>query len=76
MVFERIQEVVAGHMDLEKDAITMESRFVEDIGADSLDVLQLITELEEAFNIEFEPSELEQMKTVADVVKHIEAANG
>ena len=74
MEFERICEVISGQMDIPVDDIKMETSFIKDLGADSLDILQIITELEEAFGMEFSGDNAEKMKTVADVVDYIKKA--
>jgi len=76
MEFEKVQEVIAEQMDIDKGTITMDTHFIDDIGADSLDIFQIITELEEIYELDFEPSELEKMRTVADAVEYIKKAIG
>ena len=74
MIFEKVIEVIVDQMTVEASSITPETSFVSDLGADSLDIFRLVTELEEFYEIEFEPTELTNMKTVADVVSYIENA--
>ncbi len=71
MVFEKIKEIIAENLDVEVDKITMETNLLEDLDADSLDLYQMISEVEEEFDVKIE--EIENIKTVGDVVKLIEA---
>ncbi len=71
MEFDKVKEIVAEQMGISEDDITMESSFVDDLGADSLDIFQIISELEAAFDIEFENEDAENIKTVGDAVKYI-----
>ncbi len=73
MVFEKIKEMLATQLDIEEDKISMESSIVDDLGADSLDVVDLIMSLEEEFDIEIPDEEIENIKQVGDLVKYIEA---
>lgn len=74
MEFEKIREVISEQMSIEQDKITMDTSFTEDLGADSLDVFQIISELEEVYEIEFESEEAENIKTVGDAVDYIKNA--
>lgn len=79
MEFEKICEVIVSQMGsasgkITKEMITPETTFVEDLGADSLDIFQIITELEEVFELEFDDSEAENIKTVGDAAEHIKKA--
>jgi len=74
MEFEKICEVISEQMDVAVDDIKMETSFSKDLGADSLDILQIITELEEAFGMEFTGDNANDLKTVADVVEYIKKA--
>ena len=73
MDFEKIKEMLATQLDIEEDKISMESSIVDDLGADSLDVVDLIMSLEEEFDIEIPDEEIENIKQVGDLVKYIEA---
>ncbi len=70
-----VKDVVAEQLNVNKDEIKEESKFVEDLGADSLDVVELVMELEEKFDIEIPDSDAENIATVADAVKYIEEHN-
>ena len=73
MVFEKIRDSLCDQLDLDEDKVTMESSIVDDLGADSLDVVDLIMSLEEEFDIEIPDEEIENIKLVGDLVKYIEA---
>ncbi|MCL6553272.1 MAG: acyl carrier protein [Firmicutes bacterium] len=72
-VFERVRARVAHQLGVEEETITRESSFVEDLGADSLDVVELVMALEEEFEIEIPDDQAEKIVTVGDAVKFIEA---
>ena len=71
-ILEQVKEVVAEQLNVNKDEIKEDSKFVEDLGADSLDVVELVMALEEKFGIEIPDDEAEKIVTVADAVKYIE----
>jgi acyl carrier protein len=71
-LFEQVKEVIVEQLNVNPDEVKPESRFVEDLGADSLDVVEMIMALEEKFEIEIPDSEAENIKTVQDVVDYIE----
>ncbi|MEA4912653.1 MAG: acyl carrier protein [Oscillospiraceae bacterium] len=73
MVFEKIRAMLCDQLDLSEDQITPESSIVDDLGADSLDVVDLVMSLEEEFDIEIPDEEIENIKLVDDLVKYIEA---
>jgi len=75
MEFEKIREIVAEQLGKDESEITMETKFTDDLGADSLDLFQIISELEEAFGMEFPQDDLEKIVTVGDAVKYVQAAN-
>ena len=68
----KIKEVVAEQLDCNLDEIKEDSKFVEDLGADSLDVVELVMALEEEFDIEIPDEDAEGILTVADALKYIE----
>ena len=72
MVFEKVRGIIVEQLDVEEDAVAMESSIADDLGADSLDVVDLVMSLEEEFDIEVPDSEVENIKTVGDIVKFIE----
>ena len=71
MIFEKVQEKIAEQLGIDTDDITMESSFIEDLGADSLDIVELLMALEEEFDIEIPDEEAEKLVTVGDVVDYI-----
>ncbi|MBE7041039.1 MAG: acyl carrier protein [Ruminococcaceae bacterium] len=73
MEFEKVRKVVAEQMGVDEASISKETSFVDDLGADSLDVVELIMALEEEFDMEFSDGEAEDIKTIGDVVDYIKA---
>ncbi|MCL2851593.1 MAG: acyl carrier protein [Defluviitaleaceae bacterium] len=71
MIFEKIRTIIAGQMSIAEDKVTMNTSFADDLGADSLDIFQIISELEEEFNMEFSNDAAEKVRTVADAVEYI-----
>lgn len=67
-----IKEVVVEQLSVSADEVKEDSKFVEDLGADSLDVVELVMALEEKFEIEIPDDEAEKIQTVADVVAYVE----
>ena len=74
MEFEKLQGIIAEVLNIEPDEITMETTFVEDLGADSLDIFQIIMGIEEEFDIEIPNEAAEQIVTVGDAVEQIKNA--
>ncbi|ADU28136.1 acyl carrier protein [Ethanoligenens harbinense] len=72
MVFEKVKETLCEQLDVEEDKVTLEASIIEDLGADSLDVVDLIMSLEEEFEIEIPDEDVEHMKTVGDIVHYVE----
>ena len=72
MVFDKIKDTIVEQLDVEEDAVTMEASITEDLGADSLDVVDLVMSIEESFDVEIPDEEVENIKTVGDIVKYIE----
>ena len=71
MIFEKVKGIVAEQLGVEEDDVAMESSFIDDLGADSLDIVELIMALEEEFDLEIPDEEAERITTVADVVEYI-----
>ena len=71
-VEERVVEIVADQLGVEKDKITRESHFVNDLGADSLDQVELVMELEEEFDLEIPDDAAEKLQTVGQAIDFIE----
>ena len=74
MEFEKLQEIIADVLNANPEEITMETTFVDDLGADSLDIFQIIMGIEEAFDIEIENEDAEKIVTVGDAVEQIKSA--
>ncbi len=72
MVFEKIRKILCEQLDIEEDAVSMESNIAEDLGADSMDVVDLIMSIEDEFEVEVPDEKIESIKTVGDVVNYIE----
>lgn len=72
MVFDKIKDIIVEQLDVEEDAVTMEASITEDLGADSLDVVDLVMSIEESFDVEIPDEDVENIKTVGDIVKYIE----
>ncbi len=71
-IFERVKEVIGEQLGIEDlDTITMETTFIDDLGADSLDIVELIMALEEEFDMEIPEAEAEKISSVGDVVEYI-----
>lgn len=74
MEFEKLQKIIAEVLNINTDKITMESTFVDDLGADSLDVFQIIMGIEDIFDIQIPEDAAEHITTVAEAVEQIQAA--
>ena len=72
MVFERIREIICDQLDLEEDKVPMDSDIMEDFEADSLDVVDLVMSIEDEFGLEVPDDQIENFRTVGDVVRYIE----
>lgn len=73
MVFEKIKAVLEEELGINGDDITMDSDMVTDVGADSLDIVQLLIRMEKEYGIKFSDEEIKSVKTVGDVVRYIES---
>ncbi len=69
---DKVIEIVSDHLKVPKDELKAESRFVEDLKADSLDLVELVMEFEEAFSITIPDEDYEKIKSIGDAVKYIE----
>lgn len=74
MELEKIRQIIAGIMNIDPETVTADSTFIEDLGADSLDIFQVIMGVEEEFDIEISPDEAERVATVGDAVKLVRSA--
>ncbi|MFA5474354.1 MAG: acyl carrier protein [Acholeplasmataceae bacterium] len=73
MVFERVKELIVEGLGVEAEKISLDARLAEDLGADSIDAVELIMKIEEEFNVEVSDEEAQNIKVVADLVKYVEA---
>ena len=73
MVLEKVKAILAEQFDVEEDKITADTDLQEDLGADSLDVVDLLMSIEDEFEVEVPDEEIEDIKTVGSLVSYIEA---
>ncbi|MDN5317760.1 MAG: acyl carrier protein [Thermoanaerobacterium sp.] len=71
MEFEKIRDIIVEQLGVDPEEVTMESSFIDDLGADSLDIVELIMALEEEFDVEISDEDAEKIKTVGDVVEYL-----
>lgn len=71
MIFEKVKKIIADQLGLDENTIKMDSLFMDDLGADSLDVVELIMALEEEFDVEIPDEDAEKVTKVGDVVEYI-----
>lgn len=74
MEFEKLRDIIVDVLNVDENEVTMESTFIDDLGADSLDVFQIIMGIEEEFDIEIPNEEAEKIVTVGDAVEQIKKA--
>lgn len=72
MVFEKVRAIICDQLELEEDVVTMDAILLEDLGADSIDLADLVMTFEDEFDLEISDEALENIKTVSDIVKFIE----
>ena len=70
-IFEKVKEIIVEQLGVTETSITMDASFIDDLGADSLDIVELIMALEEEFDIEIPNTDAEKVVTVGDVVEYI-----
>ena len=75
MVLEKIKKILAEQLDVDVEEMTADTKIAEDLGADSLDVVDLIMSIEDEFGLEVPDDQVENIKTVGDVVNYIENLN-
>lgn len=73
MVFEKIREIIAEQFDAELDSITMDTTVADDLGADSLDIVEVLMSIEDEFDVEIPDEAIENIKSVGDLVNYIES---
>ncbi len=71
--FDKIKEMIVDQLDVEADEVTMDANIQDDLGADSLDIVDLVMAVEDEFEVKIEDDVVEGMKTVGDIVKFIDA---
>ena len=72
MVFDKVKKIIVDQLDVEEDKVTEAASITDDLGADSLDVVDLVMSFEEESDIEIPDDQVEKIKTVGDIVKFIE----
>lgn len=72
MVFEKVKSILCEQLDADENKVTMDTLIAEDLGADSLDVVDLLMSLEDEFDVEIPDEEIENIKTVGNLVHYIE----
>ncbi len=72
MVFEKVRAIICEQFEIDEDRVKLDSSIIGDLGADSLDVIDLAMSIEDEFDIEVPDDEIEKIKTVGDIVKFIE----
>jgi acyl carrier protein len=73
VVFDRVKKIIVDRLGVDEDKVTPEASFKEDLGADSLDVVELVMELEDEFDLEISDEEAENINKVGEVVSYIES---
>ena len=71
MVFEKVKSIIADQLDVEEEKVVAEASITEDLGADSLDLFELVMALEDEYSVEIPAEDLQQMATVADVMNYL-----
>ena len=72
-IAEKVKNIVVEHLGVEKDKVTESSSFIDDLGADSLDTVELVMAFEEAFDVEIPDEKAETILTVGDAISHLES---
>ncbi|MDN5276910.1 MAG: acyl carrier protein [Clostridiales bacterium] len=73
MIFEKVRDIIVEQLGVDAEEVTLDSKFIDDLGADSLDIVELIMALEEEFDMEIPDEDAEKISTVGDVVEYIKA---
>ena len=72
MVFEKIKTLLAEQLDVDAEEMSLDTKIADDLGADSLDVVELLMSIEDEFEVEIPDEEIEKLKTIGDVVEYIQ----
>ena len=72
MVFEKVREIICDQLEVDEDVVTLDAILLEDLGADSIDLADLVMTFEDEFDMEISDEAIENIKTVSDIVKFIE----
>ncbi|MFO7263533.1 MAG: acyl carrier protein [Bacillaceae bacterium G1] len=72
-IFERVKKIIVDRLGVDESEVTLDASFKDDLGADSLDVVELVMELEDEFELEISDEEAEKINTVGEVVEYIKA---
>ena len=72
MVFEKVREILCDQLEIDPDEVTLDTDLVKDLGADSLDLVDVVMSLEDVFDKEIPDEDVENIKTVGDIVSYIE----
>lgn len=72
MVFEKLKEIIALQLDLDAESLTLDTKIIEDLGTDSLDVVEMLMSVEDEFEVEIPEEKIEDLKTIGDVVDYIQ----
>ena len=73
---EKVKECIVSQLGVNEDEVTLEASFIDDLGADSLDIVELVMAFEQKFGMEIPDDDVEQLKTVTDPVKYIQEKGG
>lgn len=72
MVFEKLRDILSEQLEVDKEKITLDASIMEDLGADSLDIVDLLMSLEDEYDLEVPDEDVEKIKTVGDLVRYID----
>ncbi len=72
MIFDKVKSIIVDQLDVDEDKVTLNANIQDDLGADSLDIVDLVMSFEDEFDLEIPDDQVETIKTVGDVVKYIE----
>lgn len=73
MVFDQVKDIIVEELSVDANLITMEARLSEDLGADSIDAVELIMKIEDTFNVSVSDEQAQAIKSVGDIVRYLEA---